>query len=68
MKQDETTVTANGGVNRRDFLKLGTGLVVYFWAGPMDVFGQAPPAVSTDFNAYIQIGANGRVTCMVGKI
>ena len=68
MKPHETTVTANGGVNRRDFLKLGTGLVVYFWAGPMDVFGQAPPAVSTDFNAYIQIGANGRVTCMVGKI
>jgi isoquinoline 1-oxidoreductase len=64
----ELTVTANDGVNRRDFLKLGTGLVVYFWAGPMDVFGQAPPAPAADFNAFIQIEANGRVTCMVGKI
>ncbi|MGA2961748.1 MAG: molybdopterin cofactor-binding domain-containing protein [Candidatus Korobacteraceae bacterium] len=68
MKQDEITVTANGGLNRRDFLKLGTGLAVYFWTGPVDLFGQAPPAVPTDFNAYIHIGADGRVICMVGKI
>jgi isoquinoline 1-oxidoreductase len=68
MKQDEITVAANGGLNRRDFLKLGTGLAVYFWTGPVDLFGQAPPAVPTDFNAYIHIGADGRVICMVGKI
>ncbi len=68
MIQDEMTLTADSGVNRRDFLKLGTGLVVYFWAGPMDVFGQAPPAPPTDFNAYIKIGADNRVTCMIGKV
>ena len=68
MKPAEMTVPPNTGINRRDFLKLGSGLMVYFWAGPMDLFGQAPPTPTTDFNAYIQIKPDGRVTCMVGKI
>lgn len=68
------------GVSRRDFLKLGTGLVMFFYLEPLDLFGQSPasalPASNplpplpspVNFNAFLQIGADGRVTCMVGKI
>ena len=68
MQTDEKIVTTHSGLNRRDFLKLGSGLMIYFWAGPMDLFGQGAPEPATDFNAYMKIGADGRVTCMVGKI
>jgi isoquinoline 1-oxidoreductase len=77
MKAD--AIIENGtetGPSRRDFLKLaGTGLVVFFSAGPLAALQQpnvapppGPPAPSTDPNAYLHIGADGRVTCFVGKI
>jgi len=76
MKQDEATVAENSALSRRDFLKLGgTGLVVFFWVGPLDAFQQAPqpyteapPSTPTDFNAFLQIRSDGRVTCMVGRV
>ena len=76
MKQDEATLTENGALSRRDFLKLGgTGLVVFFTVGPLDAFQQAPqpyteapPSTPTDFNAFLQIRPDGRVTCMVGRV
>jgi CO/xanthine dehydrogenase Mo-binding subunit len=59
-------------MRRRDFLA-GSGLFVFF---PIDAFSalqererrprrQGGPS---DFNAYLRIGADGRVTCMVGKV
>ena len=59
-------------MRRRDFLA-GSGLFVFF---PVDAFSafqererrprrQAGPS---DFNAYLRVGADGRVTCMVGKV
>ncbi len=62
-------------VSRREFLGLtGTGLFVFFWAGPGDLFqetsrpeGRRPP-FPEDFNAYLRIAPDGRVTCLVGKI
>jgi nicotinate dehydrogenase subunit B len=64
-------------VDRREFLKLtGTGLLV---ACAVDaLFGRVDAATMqgrggrggapADVNAYLHIGADGRVTCLVGKI
>jgi len=76
MKPDEATLTENGALSRRDFLKLGsTGLVVFFTVGPLEAFQQAPqpyteapPSTPTDFNAFLQIRPDGRVICMVGRV
>jgi len=58
-------------LNRRDFMAAGTGLFVFAQAGPLDA-QQAPPArrpsYPTDFNAFLRIGADGRVTGLVGKV
>ena len=62
-------------VDRRDFLKLTTtGLLVLFAVEPLSA-GQEPVRLPTgrqgyptDLNAYLHIGADGRVTCLVGKI
>ncbi len=62
-------------VDRRDFLKLtGSGLLVIFALTPPE--GMLRPVwnpagmqrPSPDFNAFVHIGADGRVTMMVGKI
>jgi len=59
-------------LNRRDFLATGTGLFVFSHAGPLDAQQPATSAgrrsYPTDFNAYLRIGADGRVTCLVGKV
>jgi isoquinoline 1-oxidoreductase len=56
------------GVSRRDFIRgLGGGIVIFFGIGsPADgaEAGRAPGG----FNAYLRIGADGRVTCFTGKI
>ena len=60
--------------NRREFLKrLGGGVVVFFTTGPafFDEFSLAEARSRPkpeDFNAYLRIGADGRVTCFTGKI
>lgn len=61
-------------VTRRGFLTAGSGLFVLFRVGRAAA-QQAEPAqvpfrvnYPTDFNAYLKIGADGRVTCMVGKV
>jgi nicotinate dehydrogenase subunit B len=56
------------GITRREFFRrvglLGGGLIVYISFG--DSFSQARD--EADFNAYLRIGADGRVTCFSGKI
>ncbi len=62
-------------VDRRDFLRLtATGLLVMFAVEPLAAAQghsgapagrEGPP---TDVNAYIHVGADGRVTCLVGKV
>ena len=59
-------------MKRRDFVKLGAGIVIACRIDPLWAFqgrGQ-PPRLSypADFNAYLRIGADGRVTGYVGKI
>jgi nicotinate dehydrogenase subunit B len=58
----------DSGLDRRDFLKaLGTGVFVFFsFDDPMGFTQQR--AYPEDFNAYLKIGEDGRVTCYSGKI
>jgi nicotinate dehydrogenase subunit B len=62
-------------VDRREFLKLtSTGLLVMLAIEPL--FARQEPArlpsgrqgYPTDLNAYVHIGADGKVTCLVGKV
>jgi nicotinate dehydrogenase subunit B len=66
------------GLSRREFLQrmglLGGGLIVYCTVGDLTAQaralreGFAGSRVPTDFNAFLRIGADNRVTCFVGKI
>jgi isoquinoline 1-oxidoreductase len=65
-------------LDRRQFLKrmglLGGGLVVYFTVGDLPASARTPrvgflgAGIPTDFNAFLRIGADERVTLLTGKI
>lgn len=58
-------------LNRREFLKrFGGGILIFFSIGDPMVLAQRPGrrGYPTDFNAYLRIGTDNRVTCLVGKI
>jgi len=61
-------------VTRRQFLKrmgvLGGGIIVYFTVGDPSAWARMKRRenVPTDFNAFLRIGADGRVSCLSGKI
>jgi len=60
-----------GGLHRRDFLRLlGGGIVVLFSADLSDLLAQESRTrgYPTDFNAYLRIAPDGRVTVFSGKI
>jgi nicotinate dehydrogenase subunit B len=77
MKEDEYTnldfadITTGAHLSRREFLKrLGGGIIIFFCIGDSSLLeaqrrGREYP---DDFNAYLRIGADGRVTCFTGKI
>jgi len=57
-------------VGRREFLQLsGAGLFIFFASSRLTAFQEPPsqPHLATDFNAYLRIGADGRVACFAGK-
>ena len=67
------SVVVAGEMKRRDFFGIaGAGLFVFFGADLAE--GQEPGRLPgrqsgpTDFNAYLKIGADNRVTCFVGKV
>jgi CO/xanthine dehydrogenase Mo-binding subunit len=61
-------------VSRRGFLALGPGLFVFFEADRVSACQQEPnrlpgrQAGPADFNAYLRVAADGRVTCFAGKV
>ncbi len=68
---DFSDISELPNLNRRDFLKtVGGGVIVLFWVGDISRLdaqtrGRGYPE---DFNAYLKIGADGKVTCFTGKI
>jgi len=75
LELDFTDVTPDFRLDRREFFKLtGGGILILFTVGdPIALaeqrrrrgFGRGLP---TDFNAFLRIGEDGRVTCFTGKI
>lgn len=61
-------------LNRRDFLKVvGGGVIIFFSAGVLPAQEGSRPfpgsqSLPTDFNTFLRIGADGRVSCFTGKI
>jgi len=62
-------------LNRREFLQwLGSGIVIFVSLGELlgaegvRRRGGGRPSLPSDFNAFLRIGADGRVTCFTGKI
>jgi isoquinoline 1-oxidoreductase len=56
-------------LSRRQFAQLaGAGLFVSFHVGIAPAQESRRGAAPTDFNAFLKIGADGRVTCLVGKV
>lgn len=62
-------------LNRREFLKAtGAGIFLYFTAGDLNLLQQegerrrTQPSLPKDFNAFLRIGEDGRVSCYTGKI
>jgi nicotinate dehydrogenase subunit B len=61
-------------LGRREFLKLaGSGLTVFFVVDPLLALPEPArlpgrQGYPTDFNAYLRVGEEGRVTCFVGKV
>lgn len=76
--QDVCLLDSSSSVSRREFLKrlglLGGGIVVYFTIGDPAALARArregfqTGKVPTNFNAFLTIGADSRVSCRVGKI
>ncbi|HTX99872.1 MAG TPA: molybdopterin cofactor-binding domain-containing protein, partial [Bacteroidota bacterium] len=63
-------------MDRREFLKItGSGIFLYFTVGEVPFLQQQEvrptrpmQKLPTDFNAFLKIGEDGRVTCFTGKI
>ena len=76
--QDGHQISLSGSISRREFLKrmgiLGGGLVIGFSVGDPLVFarmkreGFLGAGIPKDFNAFLRIGTDERVTCLTGKI
>ena len=72
--QDGSGESTVPDLSRRQFLALaGSGLFVFFPTDPLEAF-QEPERLPTrqgyptDFNAYLRVGPDSRVTCFVGKV
>jgi len=64
-------LSAGRSLDRRDFIRLlGGGIIVLFNADLSDLMGQEARTrgYPTDFNAYLRIAGDGRVTIYSGKI
>jgi len=77
MKEDKSpNLESKDGENsfslsRRQFLKaVGGGIIIFFSCGDLTAQERRPRGyqnLPTDFNAFLRIGADGRVTCFTGK-
>ncbi|MEK6755963.1 MAG: molybdopterin cofactor-binding domain-containing protein [Bacteroidota bacterium] len=74
LELDSMDGTSGSQMNRREFLeRAGSGIFLLFTIGDLSALAQDRQARSqqslpTDFNAYLRIGEDGRVSCFTGKI
>ena len=81
MKKDEKQdvivdeISSPSSLRRREFLKLLGGGIIIFVSYGEELAYQEPtriqtgrPGLPTDFNAFLRIAEDGRVTCFTGKI
>jgi nicotinate dehydrogenase subunit B len=71
LQTSDNVVSAGAQLSRRDFLKIsGNGVFVFFTTGPIGAIALQQPgrAYPTDFNAYLKIGDDGRVSLFCSKI
>jgi nicotinate dehydrogenase subunit B len=69
--QESRETESSFRITRREFLKLtGSGLLVFFTAGELPFFSDEVEGkpLPSDFNAFLKIGGDGRVSCFTGKI
>jgi len=68
---DFSDIINDPNLTRREFIRsLGGGIIILFCIGDLSVLeaqrrGRGYPE---DFNAYLRIGGDGRVTCFTGKV
>jgi len=68
---DFSDIFTRSSLSRREFLKrVGGGIIIWFFIGDFsELKGQRRGGeYPEDFNAYLRIGTDGRVTCFTGKI
>jgi nicotinate dehydrogenase subunit B len=68
---NDKTASADRQISRRDFLKIsGCGIFIFFTPGTFGEIALQPRdrAYPTDFNAYLKIGEDGRVSLFCSKI
>lgn len=75
MKEQESKIAGYGcneilpALDRRQFLQtIGGGIVILFSTGEMLPAQRRRGGERPDFNAYLRIGEDGKVTCFTGKI
>ncbi len=71
LQSGENIVSAGLQLSRRDFLKIsGSGVFISFTAGTFDpsALQQRDRSYPTNFNAYLKIGEDGRVSLFCSKV
>ncbi|MFB0519780.1 MAG: molybdopterin cofactor-binding domain-containing protein [Acidobacteriota bacterium] len=75
LELDFKDITAHFPVTRREFIKgLGGGIIIFFSVGSLPALQEERrrtgfrPDSPADFNAYLRIGEDGRVSCFTGKV
>jgi len=72
LEMDFYDIGASRSLSRREFLKLvGGGIVVLFSVGDslfLEAQRRPDQQLPEDFNAFLRIGEDGRVSCFTGKI
>jgi nicotinate dehydrogenase subunit B len=74
--KEENSGARNGkgkfSLSRREFLQAtGAGIIIFFTCDRLAAQGRQPrpsQELPTDFNAFLRIKEDGRVTCFTGKV